>query len=60
MGGADGNRRKNPRGTLEEETVGPVREEGLDPDHEVVGDAFGAEGLTEDVGIHIVKSTFNV
>ena len=60
LGGANGNRRKHPRGTLEEERAGPAREEGLDPGHEEVSDAFGAEGLTEDVGIHIVKPTFDV
>ena len=40
--------------------AGPAREEGLDPGNEVVGDAPGAEGLAEDVGIHIVKPTFDV
>ena len=47
-------------GTLKEEPAGPAREEGLDPSHEVVGDTFGAEGLAEDVGIHIVELPFNV
>ena len=51
---------KNPKGALEEEAAGPAREEGLDPGHEVVSDAFGAEGLAEDVGIHVVKLTLDV
>ena len=58
--GADGNWRESPRGTREEETAGPAREEGLDPGHEVVSDVFGAEGQGEDVGIHIVKPTFDI
>ena len=45
---------------MEEEAAGPAREERLDPGHKVVSDPFRAEGLTEDVGIHIVKPTFDV
>ena len=60
LGGADRNQRENPRGTLEEGTAGPAREEGLDPGPEIVSDAFGVEGQTEDVGIHIVKPLFDV
>ena len=58
--GADGNRREDPGGTLEEETAGPAREEGLYPSHKIVGDALGAEGLAEDVGIHIVEPSLDV
>ena len=58
--GADRKRRKDPRGTLEEEPAGPARGEGLDPSYDVVGDAFGAGGLAEDAGIHTVEPTFDV
>ena len=46
--------------TLEEEKAGPAREEGLDTGNEVVGDTLVAEGLAEDVGIHIVKPSLDV
>ena len=58
--GADGNWSEKPRGTLEEQATGLAREEGLDAGNEVVGDALGPEGLAQDVGIHIVKPTFDV
>ena len=58
--GADRNRREDPRVALQEETAGPACEEGLDPSHKVVGDALGAEGLTENVSIHIVEPSFDV
>ena len=60
MGGADRNWLENRRRTLEVETAGLAQEEGLGRGNEIVGNPLGVEGLTEDVGIHIVKPTFDV
>lgn len=59
LGGINRDWRENPWRTQKEETAGKVREKGLNSRNKVVGDPLGAESMTEDIYIQIVKSTFD-
>ena len=58
--GANRNKRKNPRGALEQEAAGRSSHREHDSGEKVVVNTFRSQEGTNDVGINLVKATFSV